>query len=73
MTMRQDETDVNFLDIKPADLEAAAKTLRGELEANRRAWERVLWALDYVKKTYSDDVKLIDALDTVRHHLERRM
>ncbi len=40
MTMRQDETDVNFLDIKPADLEHAAQVLRGELEANRRAWEK---------------------------------
>ncbi|MBO5658736.1 MAG: hypothetical protein J6S08_04800 [Duodenibacillus sp.] len=73
MSIRQDETDVNFLDIKPADLEAAAKTLRHELEANRRSWERTVWALDYVRKTYPQDTKLIDALDTIRHHLERRM
>ena len=50
MTMRQDETDVNFLDIKPADLEHAAQVLRGELEANRRAWEKTCWSLEYVKK-----------------------
>ena len=73
MTLRQDETDVNFLDIKPADLEHAAEVLRGELSANRRAWEKTHWALEYVKKTYPDDQKLIEALDTIRHHLERRM
>lgn len=73
MTMRQDETDVNFLDIKPADLEHAAKTLRGELEANRRAWERAVWAREYVSKNYAEDQKLLDCIDTIRHHLERRM
>ena len=73
MTMRQDETDVNFLDIKPADLEHAAQVLRGELEANRRAWEKTCWWLEYVKKNHAEDTVLIEALETIRHHLERRM
>ena len=73
MTLRQDETDVNFLDIKPADLEHAAEVLRGELSANRRAWEKTHWAIESVKKNYPQDVRLIEALDTIRHHLERRM
>ncbi len=73
MTMRQDETDVNFLDIKPADLEHAAEVLRGELEANRRAWEKTHWAIGYVQANYPQDAKLLEALDTIRHHLERRM
>ena len=41
MTMRQDETDVNFLDIKPADMQKAAQELQGEISAVRRAWEKV--------------------------------
>lgn len=73
MTMRQDETDVNFLDIKPADLEHAVQVLRGELEANRRAWEKTCWSLEYVKKNHAEDTVLIEALETIRHHLERRM
>ena len=73
MTMRQDETDVNFLDIKPADLQKAAQELQGEISAVRRAWEKTHWTIEYVKKTYPQDAKLLDALETIRHHLERRM
>ncbi len=73
MTIRQDETDVNFLDIKPADLEHAAHVLRGELEANRRAWEKTMWLIEYAKKNYGSDTALAEALETIRHHLERRM
>ena len=73
MTLRQDETDVNFLTLKPEDLESAAKALRDELDANKRAWERTLWVLDYARKTYPEDHKLIEALDTLRHHLARRV
>ncbi len=72
MSIRQDETDVNFLDIKPADLEHASQALKNELEANRRAWEKTLWTLEYVKKNHADDSRLIEALETIRHHLERR-
>ena len=68
MTLRQDETDVNFLTLKPEDLESAAKALR-----DKRAWERTLWVLDYARKTYPEDHKLIEALDTIRHHLARRV
>lgn len=68
--MRQDETDVNFLDIKPESLEAASARLRDELNANRRALERTLWAVEYVRKTYPKDTKLIDALETARHYLQ---
>ena len=49
------------------------EVLRGELSANRRAWEKTHWAIEYVKKNYPQDVRLIEALDTIRHHLERRM
>lgn len=38
-TLRQDETDVNFLDIKPEDSQRSAMAVQSELEANRRAWE----------------------------------
>ena len=36
-TLRQDETDVNFLDIKPEDSQRSAMAVQSELEANRRA------------------------------------
>ena len=39
MTIRQDETDVNFLTLKPENLEGASYALREELDANKRAWE----------------------------------
>ena len=73
MTLRQDETDVNFLDIKPADLEHAAEVLRGELSANRRAWEKTHWASEYVKENYPQDVRVLADLDTIRHHVDRRV
>jgi hypothetical protein len=63
---------VNFLTLKPENLEGASYALREELDANKRAWERTLWVLDYVKKNYPNDQKLIEALDTIRHHLARR-
>ena len=69
--MRQDETDVNFLEIKPESLEAASARLRDELNANRRALERTLWAVEYVRKTYPKDTKLIDALETAREYMRR--
>lgn len=72
-TLRQDETDVNFLDIKPADTVAAEKAMKSELEANRRAWEKLVRTLDYVKKTYPQDLGLIESLEVVRHHLEKRI
>ncbi len=73
MTLRQDETDVNFLDIKPADMEQAAQMLREEALATRRAWEKTHWTIEYAKKTYPDDARLLEALETIRHYLERRM
>ena len=72
MTLRQPETDTNFVDIQPDALERAAAAMRNELEDNRRAWEKTLWTLEYVRKTYPEDVKLNDALEAIRHHLERR-
>ena len=45
MTLRQDETDVNFLDIKPADLEHAAEVLRRAMthyDLSARAYDRIL-------------------------------
>ena len=72
-TLRQDETDVNFLDIKPEDSERTARAVQSELEASRRAWEKLLRTIDYVKKTYPGDARLIDDLDVVRHHLEKRL
>lgn len=41
-TLRQDETDVNFLDIKPEDSQRSAMAVQSELEANRRAWEKLV-------------------------------
>lgn len=72
-TLRQDETDVNFLDIKPEDSQRSAMAVQSELEANRRAWEKLVRTIDYVKKTYPADAKLLEDLDVVRHHLEKRL
>lgn len=73
MKLRQDETDVNFLDVKPADLDRAAEVLQGRLQVNRRAWEKTLWAIGYVKKNHPGDKELLEALDAIRHHLEGRV
>ena len=73
MTMRQDETDVNFVDIKPADMQRAAEAMREEISAVRRAWDKTHWTLEYARKTYPQDARLIEALDTIRHYLESRM
>ena len=37
------------------------------------AWEKTCWSLEYVKKNHAEDTVLIEALETIRHHLERRM
>lgn len=71
--LRQDETDVNFIDIKPGDIKTADASTRAELDANRRAWEKARRASDYVKKTYPQDARLIEALETILHHLEKRI
>ena len=49
-TLRQDETDVNFLDIKPEDSQRSAMAVQSELEANRRAWEKLVRTIEYVHK-----------------------
>lgn len=73
MTLRQDETDVNFLDIKPADWDKAFSAMQDEFEANRRAWEKAVWLIAYAKQNYPEDIKLVDGLETIRHCLESRM
>ena len=45
-TLRQDETDVNFLDIKPEDSQRSAMAVQSELEANRRAWEKLVRTIE---------------------------
>ena len=47
--------------------------VQSELEANRRAWEKLVRTIEYVKKTYPADAKLLEDLDVVRHHLEKRL
>ena len=44
-----------------------------ESSAVRRAWEKTHWTLEYARKTYPQDARLIEALDTIRHYLESRM
>lgn len=73
MTIRQDETSVHFIDIAPESLEDAATASQNELEANIRAWEKTIRTIKYVEATYPDDKKLIEALQTIRHHIERRI
>ena len=61
-TLRQDETDVNFLDIKPEDSQRSAMAV-----------QKLVRTIEYVKKTYPADAKLLEDLDVVRHHLEKRL
>lgn len=73
MTIRQDETNVHFIDIAPDSLQAAASAGHDELEANIRAWEKTVCTIKYVEATYPDDKKLIESLQAIRHHIERRI
>ncbi|MCF0253617.1 MAG: hypothetical protein HUK26_04710 [Duodenibacillus sp.] len=73
MTLRPDEGNVNFLDIKPVTLEDARRAVQSALDSQTRALECIERAVAHVRAAYPGDQRLIDGLEAARHHLQRNL